>query len=567
MAGLGPQMEPGAPALPPAPTLPAAQPNGAPWVGLAGGDADRAGMWADEEAAPAAGRDAPAGIMSGLPWLSTTDEMLRGIGAEAAQGGFGSLGRAAAPTLLGVGAGGSGAVGEDTTPVEPEQANAEGKPFGLKFEHPVPRMVLNSMVGAAEEDQKRQQIAAQVPAGLPSILHAGAAFAAQLLDPVNVAAAFVPVGGEEVVGAGLAKAGIDLGESFAARTAERAAAGAVTGAAGMAPVTGALAMFDRAEGRDMTAVDALNQVLAGAVFGGVLHPLAGAAGDAWRAAFGKLPVGRLAEADPEIRRQATDAAIAATVEDRPVQVHDLIELSAREREQALALRSLQYDRNQPIAWRLNALEDDLTAPGTPEAVQGNLAEQHAALSDIAASLADLAGVGAPDEATQARLQAIEEELTQPGPLAAQRQTALLAEHRMLTEGAQPPSELEQARDEAQRQGNQAAIARNEARIAELQDRIRASATVQQALGAGDPEDVAGSRQAQIAADAHTPPKPGPEPPSDLPEIEQMVRGMLARSVTPEEAEAAMQQIDVDGADYEGFAKAMEALGSCMGGAA
>ena len=566
MAGLGPQMEPGAPALPPAPALPSAQPNGAPWVGLAAGDADRAGMWADEEAAPAAGRDAPAGILSGLPWLSTTDEMLRGIGAEAVQGGFGSLGRAAAPTLLGLGAGGAAAVGEDTTPVEPEQANAEGKPFGLKFEHPVPRMVLNSMVGAAEEEQKRQQIAAQVPAGLPSILHAGASFAAQLLDPVNVAAAFVPIGGDEFVAAGLAKAGVDLGEGLAARTAERAAAGAVTGAAGMVPVTGALAMFDQAEGRDMAAADALHQVLGGAVFGGVLHPLAGAAGDAWRAAFGKLPVGRIAEADPEIRRQATDAAIAATVEDRPVQVHDLIELSAREREQALALRSLHYDQKQPIAWRLNALEDDLTAPGTPEAVQGNLAEQHAALSDIVASRADLAGIGV-DEATQARLQAIEEELTQPGPLTAQRQGALLAEHRMLTEGAQPPSELEQARDEAQRRGNQIAISRNEARIAELQDQIRSSATVRQALGAGAPEDVAGSRQAQIAADAHTPPKPVAEPPADLPEIETMVHGLLLRSHTPAESDAAMEQIDAHGAEYEGFAKAMEALGSCMGGAA
>lgn len=564
MAGLGPQMEPGAPALPTAQA--AAQPNGSAWVGLPAGDSDERGMWADEEASPAGGRDAPAGIMSGLPWLSTTGEMLRGVGAEAAQGGFGSLGRAAASTLLGVGAGGAQAVGEDTTPVEPEQANAEGKAFGLKFEHPIPRMVLNSMIGAAEEEQKRQQIAAQVPAGLPSILHAGASFVAQLLDPVNVAAAFVPVGGDELVAAGLAKAGVDLGEGIAARTAERAAAGAVTGAAGQVPVTAALAMFDQAEGRDMTAADALHQVLAGAAFGGVLHPLAGAAGDAWRAAFGKLPVGRIAESDPEIRRQATDAAIAATVEDRPVQVHDLIELSAREREQALALRSLQYDQNQPISWRLNALEDDLTAPGTPEAVRSNLAEQHAALGDIAASRADLAGIGA-DEATQSRVQAIEEELTQPGPLTAQRQGALLAEHRMLTEGAQPPSELEQARNEAQRQGNQIAISRNEARIAELQDRIRSSATVQQALGAGDPEDVAASRQAQVAAEAHKPPGPVVEPPPDLPEIETMVRGLLLRSHTPSEAGAAMDQIDAHGAEYEGFAKAMEALGSCMGGTA
>ena len=562
-----------APSLPtPAPAAPAAPGGAVPWqpVGLADPE-DEAGRFADAEATPMHGLDAPAGALSGIEWPAFTSEIARYVGRQAVDGGWGSLGKAAAPTLLGVGAGGAGAVGDSTALVPPDEANAEGKAAGLTpFSNPVPRMVLNSMLGAAENAQKRAQIAAQIPAGFPSALHATAAFAAQMLDPVYLAATFIPIGGEALLGAGLARAGLeDAAGTALGRVATRAAVGAVTGAAAQVPLTGVQALLSSQEHQDFTMADALNQVLAGAAFGAVLHPVAGAIGDAW-SAFRGSPAGRVVAGDPAIRRDTGQAALAAVLEDRPVQVHAFIELSARDREQALALRSMQYDATQPVGMRLNALEDDMTRPGVPDTLAQNLAGQHAALTDIAASQQDMGTIGAQsfDPATADRLHAIEDELTQPGPLGAKRQAGLLAEHRMLTEGGAPVDEgLAAARDEAQRQGNQIAIDRNESRIAALQDQIRSSATVQQALGAPPPEAAAVSRTADILAAQHKPAPAIPEAPADLPDIERMVEGLRARGQLGSEGETMMKQIDAAGQEHEQFAKAVESLGECMGSAA
>ena len=546
-----------------------------PWqpVGLVD-PGDVSGANADADAGAGLGAEVPASPLSALDWFSTSKTLARGVMNWEGRSATSPLGAAAILGLMGAETGISPE--PETAPmVQPEQANAEGKAVGLsKFTQAVPRDVLNSMVSEAQDAQQRAEIASHIPGGMASVVHGVANFAAQLLDPVNVAAAFIPIGGEGMIASGLARAGIeDAGATLAGRTAMRAGAGAITGAAGMVPVTAALALADASNQQDMTGADALNQVLSGAAFGGVLHPLAGAVGDAWRAAFGASPAGKLVADDPALRRDAASAAIAATVEDRPVDVHDFIELSAREQAQARALRSLQYDESAPVAARLNALEDDMTRPGVPEALADNLEQQHAALSDIAASTQDLEQVGSPsdaDAATAARVASVEDELTQPGALTSRRQAELLAEHGMLTEGAQPEApeeaELRQARDEAQRQGNQIAIARNNDRINNLQAQIRASATVQRALGGGDPEAVAASRAATSVAESHKPPGPTPVVPADMAEIEQMVAGMRERGHLGPEGEAEMSRIDANGAEYENFAKAMESLGSCMGSA-
>lgn len=95
-----------------------------------------------------------------------------------------------------------------------------------------------------------------------------------LLDPLNVASAFVPVIGEQRALALLGKAG-----SAWKRAGARAGIGAVEGAAGAAMVEPVIAAARTQEQAEYGMFEALGNIAFGAAFGAALHPAAGAVGD------------------------------------------------------------------------------------------------------------------------------------------------------------------------------------------------------------------------------------------------------------------------------------------------
>lgn len=459
-----------------------------------------------------------------------------------------------------------------------QEANDKYGGDGLKFSNPVPESVAQSMQQDHQEAALRADISARQPPGFVASVERGVTqFAAGLLDPTNIAASFVPGFGEEQIAGAAARA---FGEGLAGRTVARAAVGAEAGALGQIPLTAAQAELSHQDQQDFGMADAARQVLMGAAFGGALHPVAGALGelagqkDPISQAFANTALGKIVGADPETRQTAATAAVAGVADGREdLGVTPLIELSAREREQALALRSMQYDATQPLAMRLNALEDDLTRPGVPGAVLPNLDEQYKALQDIQASQEDILKANQfpdTDEATQARLDDIDNELTQPGALSANRAAYLYQQRRMLTEGAAPTDqaevELQQARTRSIIQGNQIAIDRNNQRIADLQDQIRNSRAAQEALTGSTPALREASAQmektVQAAPKVLVAPEPTPEMETDWDEV---VNQMRDRGELTEEDEATLAQMKEEDADGEAHAKAQEAFGACMAG--
>ena len=460
-----------------------------------------------------------------------------------------------------------------------QQANQKYAAPGLKFNNPLPDQVASEMYNAKVDENMRADVAARASSPVTRDV---VGFAAGMLDPVNVAASFIPVLGEGNAARLAAAPVLD-------RIVTRGVQGAVQGAAGQVPLAALQYGLATQSQQDFTAADALKSVLMGAVFGGIAHPVVGAIGDAFRpatpapandafgtgdplaTAFQASSLADQVSADPLLRQQAASAAIAATVEDRPVDVAPLIELGARQREGALALRSMQYDATQPTSMRLNALEDDMTRPGTPPELVDNLAGQHEALTDIQASEADLAQVKDQpvDPVTQARVDAIDEELTKPGPLSSVRQQQLMQERGMLTQGAAPisPEEaaLNAARAESQRAGNQAAIDRNNQRIAALQDQIRQSATVKEAFGGPSPIQAEASARADQAVKEHASKSAESQAPEDSEDFAKVIQGMRDRGELTAEHEAMLSQADEDEAHAGAMAKAHESFANCMAG--
>jgi hypothetical protein len=127
-----------------------------------------------------------------------------------------------------------------------------------------------------------------------------------LLDPVNVAASFIPVLPEARVAAALAGA-----SGFGERAAIRAGVGALSGAAGAVALEPLNALAMARDHEEWTPAAMLLDVLTGAAMGGILHPLAGALGDRIHGIPGLAP---------EEHEALTTGAIAAQVEGRPVDV-------------------------------------------------------------------------------------------------------------------------------------------------------------------------------------------------------------------------------------------------------
>lgn len=221
------------------------------------------------------------------------------------------------------------AVGQALAPprtdlIDPETLNARfGIDGRLKFTAPLTETAAADMYDRKRADIVREDV---INRREPSLLTGGAARLAAglagglpgIVDPLNIASAFIPVLPEARTAAWLARAG----ESALARTGVRAGIGAVQGAAGQAALTPLQYVLSKNDQEDYTATDALFNIALGGVMGAGLHAAFGAVGDVLGRAD-RPQIAALDQADPDIREALLRHSIAAIADDRPVDADGL----------------------------------------------------------------------------------------------------------------------------------------------------------------------------------------------------------------------------------------------------
>ena len=167
----------------------------------------------------------------------------------------------------------------DTPLIDAKAARDRVAGMGLEIKIPeqgIREGALDILVERHREQAARQQVMARAGGGsMGTQLAAGVA--ASLLDPLNIASAFVPVVGEARYAAMLGRAASPLG-----RAGVRVGVGAVEGAVGAAiiePLPLLAASMDQTE---YGLSDSLANIALGGVLGGGLHSVGGAVSDALR---------------------------------------------------------------------------------------------------------------------------------------------------------------------------------------------------------------------------------------------------------------------------------------------
>lgn len=134
---------------------------------------------------------------------------------------------------------------------------------------------LDTLIFRKGIEKRRQEVFGQAEGGfVQGAARLGIALGTGLVDPLNVATAFIPVIGEARYTSMLARAGSPL-----ARAGVRAGVGAVEGMAGAALVEPIIAGSRRYEQADYDMADSLLNVTFGGVFGAGLHTTFGAVSD------------------------------------------------------------------------------------------------------------------------------------------------------------------------------------------------------------------------------------------------------------------------------------------------
>lgn len=220
----------------------------------------------------------------------------------------------------------------DTTIVSAEQARAKVAESGLDLKIPdtgIRQGALDIIMDRKREELERQVIMASAPrSSVPLQVLAG--FAASVVDPINIASAFIPVIGEARYSALLAKAG-----GAAGRFGVRAGVGAVEGTVGAAIVEPFVLAASSQDQADYDMADSLANIAFGTVLGGGLHSIGGFASDALSARAARaaptadvVPVPPAASDMPDIQRTSVDV-----FDDSPENIQAL---SSRQMEQDIA---------------------------------------------------------------------------------------------------------------------------------------------------------------------------------------------------------------------------------------
>lgn len=195
----------------------------------------------------------------------------------------------------------AGRLAPDTPLIAADQARNQVADAGLDIKIPdqgIRQGALEILMQRHREQLARQQIMVRANGGsMPTQI--AASLAASLLDPLNIASAFVPVFGEARYASMLARATTPLG-----RAGVRAGVGATEGSVGAAILEPLPLLAAQADQTEYGLSDSLANIALGGVLGGGLHSVGGAVSDALRR--------RIATETPG---SALDAAVPARVMD------------------------------------------------------------------------------------------------------------------------------------------------------------------------------------------------------------------------------------------------------------
>lgn len=164
----------------------------------------------------------------------------------------------------------------------PAEADYYMEQKGLKgqftFDRDYNQLELNMLAARKRKELARMEILSRADGSGSSLIgRFGISLASNFLDPIAIGTSFVPVVGEARYAALLGKAGSTLG-----RAGVRAAVGAAEGAAGAVLVEPIIAGTKIQEQAEYRFADSFLNVAIGTVFGGGLHVVGGAVGDAMR---------------------------------------------------------------------------------------------------------------------------------------------------------------------------------------------------------------------------------------------------------------------------------------------
>lgn len=162
-----------------------------------------------------------------------------------------------------------------------ETAQAKADEAGAPLEIPkdgIRESVLDILIERKRDELKRQSVLARSPGGFAAgTAQLGSALAASIIDPLNVASAFIPIVGQARYGKMLANAATATG-----RLGVRARVGALEGAVGAAIVEPVVLAAATQEQSDYDISESLNNVAFGVVMGSGLHSGLGTLSDALR---------------------------------------------------------------------------------------------------------------------------------------------------------------------------------------------------------------------------------------------------------------------------------------------
>lgn len=173
----------------------------------------------------------------------------------------------------------AGRLEPETPLIDAEQARDQVAGAGLDIKIPdqgIRQGALDILMQRHQEQLARQQIMARANGGSLPTKIAGS-LAASLLDPLNIASAFVPVVGEARYARLLAGATTPLG-----RAAVRGGAGALEGSVGAAILEPLPLLAAQQDQTEYGLSDSLANIALGGVLGGGLHSVGGAVSDALR---------------------------------------------------------------------------------------------------------------------------------------------------------------------------------------------------------------------------------------------------------------------------------------------
>lgn len=233
----------------------------------------------------------------------------------------------------------AGRLEPETPLIGAEQAREQVAGAGLDIKIPdqgIRQGALELLVERHREQLARQQIMARAGGGSMPTQIAGS-LAASLLDPLNIASAFVPVVGEARYARLLAGAATPLG-----RAAVRGGVGALEGSVGAAILEPLPLLAAQQDQTDYGLSDSLANIALGGLLGGGLHSVGGAVSDALRR--------RLATEAPAVDTSLNAGATARQLEvDRGIDLARLLD-----EDPGVALRtglSRQLEADQAALYR------------------------------------------------------------------------------------------------------------------------------------------------------------------------------------------------------------------------